>query len=204
VADSERVERFWWSRLRWRMRGAWLWPAFLVLTPLEGIVVSAMPPYDGAPPGVIGGILVAGFANLFLIAVAAPLAGRRWRRRRPDRPRVVAADQAGTVLLCSLAAIIVVAGVLHRPAEAARRADLTTAYEAAHDFVLARAPAYTAGLASVDTLRLADESYRICVPGPAAGRRLCLYIDTDRRPPAVRRDTSTEPNSSLRTVGGFH
>jgi len=204
VADSERVERFWLSRLRWRMRGAWLWPAFLLLTPLEGILLSALPPYEGAPPGVIGGVLVAGFANLFLIAVAAPLVGRRWRRRRPDRPRVVAADQAGTVLLCGLAAVILVAGLLHRPAVAARQADLTTAYTAAHDFVLARAPAYEAGLTSVDTLRLAEDAYRLCVPGLVPGRWLCLFVDTDRQPPRVRRDASTEPNSTLRTVGGFH
>ena len=45
-----------------------------MLTPLEGILLSALPPYDGAPPGVIGGALLAGFANLFLIAVVAPLA----------------------------------------------------------------------------------------------------------------------------------
>jgi len=204
VADSDRVERFWRSRLRWRMRGAWLWPVFLLLTPLEGILLSALPPYDGAPPGVIGGALLAGFANLFLIAVVAPLAGRRWRRRRPDRPRVVAADQAGTALLCGLAALIVVACVLHRPAVAARRADAAAAYAAAHDYVLDRAPAYEAGLGAVDTLRLAEDAYRVCVPGPVRGRWLCLYVDTDQQPAGVRRDASMEPNSSLRTVGGFH
>src|SRR4051812_26560904 len=80
VADSERVERFWWSRLRWRMRGAWLWPVFLLLTPLEGILLSTLPPYDGAPPGVIGGALLGRLANLFLIPLLAPLLGRR---RRP-------------------------------------------------------------------------------------------------------------------------
>ena len=204
MADSDRVERFWRSRLRWRMRGAWLWPVFLLLTPLEGILLSALPPYDGAPPGVIGGALLAGFANLFLIAVVAPLAGRRWRRRRPDRPRVVAADQAGTALLCGLAAVIVVACVLHRPAVAARRADAAAAYTAAHDYVLDRAPAYEAGLGAVDTLRLAEDAYRVCVPGPVRGRWLCLYVDTDQQPAGVRRDASMEPNSSLRTVGGFH
>jgi hypothetical protein len=56
----------------------------------------------------------------------------------------------------------------------------------------------------VDTLRLAEDAYRVCVPGPVRGRWLCLYVDTDQQPAGVRRDTSMEPNSSLRTVGGFH
>ena len=45
------------------------------------------------------GVLLAGFANLILIAAVAPLAGHRLRNRRPDLPRVVAQNYAGTALL---------------------------------------------------------------------------------------------------------
>jgi hypothetical protein len=203
VADPERVERFWPTRLRWRMRGAWQWPAFLVLTPVEGVLLSALPPYEGAPPGVIGGTLLAGFANLFIIAVLAPLAGRALRRRRPDLPRVVAADDAGAALLCALAAVVLVAGLVHRPEAAARERALALAYDATRQYVVSEAPEYRAGLAGVDLLRLAEDAYRICVPGRGPDRRLCLYVDTDQHPAGVRRDPSTEPNSALRTVGGF-
>ncbi|HWT25380.1 MAG TPA: hypothetical protein VN213_17890 [Solirubrobacteraceae bacterium] len=204
MADSDRVERFWRARLRWRMRGAWLWPAFIALTPLEGVLIAVLPPYEGAPEAVIGGVLVAGFANLFLVAVVAPLLARVVRRRRPDLPRLIATDRAGTVLLCGLAAVIVAAGLVHRPAVAAQERDLAAAHAATRDFVLARAPEYRPGLAAVDALRLADDAYRVCVPGRVARRWLCLYVDTDQAPPGVRRDPSTEPNSALRTVGGFH
>jgi hypothetical protein len=203
VADSDRVERFWPARLRWRMRGAWLWPVFLLITPLEGVLFALLPPYAGAPRAVIGGVLVAGFANLFLIAVVAPLVARALRRRRPDLPRVVAADRAGTGLLCGLAAVIVVAGIAHRPAVAAQERDLAAAHAATRDFVLARAPEYEPGLVAVDALHLAEDSYRVCVPAAASRRWLCLYVDTDQRPPGLSRDPSTEPNSALRTVGGF-
>ncbi len=201
VEDSERVERRWPGRLRWRMRGAWLWPVFLVLTPLEAVLVSALPPYEGAPVGFMGGLLLAGFANLLIVAVIGPLAGRAWRRRRKDRPYVVAADQAGTVLLCLLAVVMLAAGLAHRPAAAAEERDLGAAYGAAHQYVITQRPEYRPGLQDVDALRLAEDAYRVCVPGE---RWLCLYVDTDQDPAGVRRDPSTEPNSALRTVGGFH
>jgi hypothetical protein len=204
VADSERVERFWPTRLRWRMRGAWLWPTFLVLTPVEGILLSALPPYGSGPEGIVGGMLLAGFANLFLIAVVAPLVGLALRRRRRDLPRLIATDLCGTALLCVLAVGILAAGLAHRPAAAAQERDLASAYAAVHDYVLARAPEYRSGLAAVDALRLREDAYRVCVPGHATDRWLCLLVDTDVEPVALRRDASMEPNSTLRTVGGFH
>ena len=80
------------------MRGAWLWPAFCGLTLLDGLVIWRLPPYDGAPPGLVGGILLAGFANLLLVALVAPLVGRRLRSVRQDLPKVIAIDYAGTAL----------------------------------------------------------------------------------------------------------
>ena len=32
------------ARARWRMRGAWLWPSFLVLMVLDALVGHALPP----------------------------------------------------------------------------------------------------------------------------------------------------------------
>jgi hypothetical protein len=203
VANPDRVERFWPARLRWRMRGAWQWPAFLLLTPLEGVLISVLPPYAGAPESVLGGALLAGFANLFLMAAVAPLLGRLLRRRRRDLPRVVAVDVAGAALLAGLFAVILVAGLAHRPAEAAEERDRALAYDATRAYVRAKEPLFRAGLASTDVLRLADDQFRICVPGFHPTQNLCLFVDTDRRPAVVRRDDSTEPNSALRTVGGF-
>ena len=80
-------ERLWLGRLRWRMRGAWLWPVFFVLTALDGALIALLPPYAGAPPGLIGGVLLAGFANLFAVAMLGPPVGRLMRRRRPESRR---------------------------------------------------------------------------------------------------------------------
>ena len=60
-------------------------------------------------------MLLAGFANLIVVATIAPLAGRRLRRRRPDLPRLIADNYAGTALLCAIAAAIVALGLAPPP-----------------------------------------------------------------------------------------
>jgi hypothetical protein len=187
------------------MRGAWLWPAFFGLTAVDGILITELPPYDGTPPGLVGGVLLAGFANLFLLAVVAPFAGRALRRRhRPDLPRPIAYDYAGTALVVALTVVILAAGLAHRPAIAAEHDDRAAVAAAVDEYVGAHADAWRGGLRFVDTLRLKEELYRACVPGADPRRWLCLYVETGRRPPGVERDDSMEPNSALRTVGGFH
>src|SRR3954452_5623511 len=101
--------------MRWRMRGAWLWPTFVALTVLEGIALEVLPIAGDGPGGVVPGVLLAGFADLIGGAPLAPLAGHRLRRRRPDLPRPVADNYAGTALLCAIAVAIVGLGLVHRP-----------------------------------------------------------------------------------------
>jgi hypothetical protein len=203
LSAVRRSESLWLSRLRWRMRGAWLWPAFFGLTLFDGIVIWRLPPYEGAPPGLVGGILLAGFANLLLIALIAPLVGRRLRRVRQDLPRVVAVDYAGTALLAMLAIVVVAAGLVHRPVIAAEEDARAAAVAAVRDRVRLAEPEFALGLGAEDVLRLEPESYRVCVPGPDPERWLCHIVDVDRDPPRIVRDDSMEPNSALRTVGGF-
>src|SRR3954452_23536729 len=100
---TPQVERLWPGRLRWRLRGAWQWPTFLALTLLDGVLLQLLPPYGSGPGGLVPAILLAGFANLLLVAVVGPLIGRRVLRwRRPDLPRPIADDYAGTALMCAL------------------------------------------------------------------------------------------------------
>jgi hypothetical protein len=197
------VERLWFTRLRWRLRGAWLWPSFFGLSLLDGILIHVLPPYAGTPPGLVGGLLLAGFANLALVAGVAPLLGRGLRRHRPDLPRAIATDYAGTALIVALALTVLIAGLAHRPAVAAERGDEAAMRAAVSGYVDREAPGWRPGLGALDSLRLEPRSYRACVPGADPGRWLCLIVDTDRRPPAVVRDGSMEPNSRLRAAGGF-
>ena len=196
------VERLWTRRLRWRMRGAWQWPVFALLTLLDGIVLSALPFYDRGPGNLAGGILLAGFANLLVIAVVAPLLGRWLRRRRPDLPRLVASDYAGAGALAALSALFVLGGLLHRPWVAADRAEAAAVAASTRDYVVTSAPEYSAGLRSIDAIQLEDDLYRSCVPGADPHRWLCLFVKTVQRPPGVVRDPDQTPNSPYRANPG--
>jgi hypothetical protein len=190
----QHTERLWLARLRWRMRGAWLWPAFVGLTAVDGVLITELPPYEGTPPGLPGGVLLAGFANLVLIAVVAPFAGRLLRRWRPDLPRAIAYDYAGTALVVALTVVLLVAGLAHRPAVAGERDDVAALSAAVRAYVAAHAPEWEAGLDGVDVREYAPDVYRACVPGTDRRRWLCLIVDTDRRPARVTRDESMQPN----------
>jgi hypothetical protein len=189
--------------MRWRLRGAWLWPAFIVLTLAEGVALQVLPVAGNGPGGVVPGVLLAGFANLILIAAVAPLAGHRLRRRRPDLPRVVAQNYAGTALLLVFAAAVLAGGLIHRPAVVAAEEDLRVQAAAVHDYVITQEPKYAPGIALADPMRIQDDLYRTCVPGPDPKRWLCLYVDTKQRPAGVTLDNDRTPNSDLRVRGGF-
>jgi hypothetical protein len=196
-------ERLWWPRARWRMRGAWQWPAFMVLTPLNGVLLAELPFYGRGPGGVLPGVLVAGFLNLFCLAVLAPRAGRMLQRVRPDLPRVVAADYAGTTLLVTVTALLLVGGLLHRPVVADEDAGRRAAVLAVHDHVLARVPEYRAGLAGMDALRIERDYYRVCVPGSDPRRWHCVFADSSQRPVRLTVDPEQVPNTTWDVLGGF-
>jgi hypothetical protein len=188
------TERLWLPRMRWRMRGAWMWPAFFALTLVDGILIELLPPYEGTPPGLPGALLLAGFANLLLLAVVAPFAGIALRRRRPDLPRQIARDYAGTALIATLTLVILVAGIAHRPAVAGEEDDTAALAAAVRGYVSAHAPEWEPGLTRVDVREYAPDVFRACVPGNDPRRWLCLIVDTDRRPARVVRDDSMRPN----------
>jgi len=193
------VERLWPARLRWRMRGAWQWPTFVALTALDGVLLDVLPPYERGPGGLLPGILLAGFANLLLVAVVAPLVGRRLLRRgRPDLPRLIADDYAGTVLMCALCAALVLAGLAHRPWAASDARDRAAVFTALHDYVRAHARSYAGVLDKADAVRLERDYYRACLPSADTRRSLCLFVDTARRPVGVRLDTDRTPNELQR------
>jgi hypothetical protein len=184
------VESVFWPRLRWRMRGAWQWPAFAALTVVDALLVARLP-FQGDGPDAIGAVLVAGFANLLVVAVLAPLAGllvRRWWR--PDLPRMIARDYAGTVLLGLVTIVLVTGGLIHRPGRLADEGDRAAALAAAQEYVRTQAPAFRN---APDLAREETDLYRVCVYADK-GLPLCLYVNTDQHPPGVRRDHSREPN----------
>jgi 4-amino-4-deoxy-L-arabinose transferase-like glycosyltransferase len=184
-------------RLRWRLRGAWQWPAFLALTAADAIVLVLLPFYEPGPGGLFPALLVAGFANLVAVALVAPLLARVVRARRPDLPRVVARDYAGTLVLVAFTALAVGGGLLHRSAAEAADAKLQSVRLALHDYVLQQAPELRDGLVAIDARRLEPDYYRACVPKLEPRRWLCLFVSTGQQPPGIRRDPDELSNGTL-------
>lgn len=185
------------------MRGAWLWPTYVVATIAGGVLLRELPFYTGAPADLWGATLIAGFANLAAVALAAPLAARLLRRRRPDLPRAIARDYAGTALVGALFVLAAVGGIAHRPALRAEADDRVAQLVAVRGYVTAQAREFVPGLAAADSLRIAQDLYRTCVPGPDPKRPLCLIVSTDQDPPGIARDLDRAPNSEYRRHGGF-
>jgi hypothetical protein len=184
-------------RLRWRMRGAWLWPTFVLLVLAEGVLLNELPFYGEGPHGFIPGALIAGFANLAVVAIVAPLAAGRLRRRRPDLPKLIATDYAGTALVWVLALGFLAGGLAHRPAMRAEKEEQVMLAAAVRRYVAAQAPEYEPYLGLADSLELSEDFHRACVPGPAHWP-LCLFVETDQSPAGVRLDTERIPNGRYR------
>jgi hypothetical protein len=192
----EGVERVWHRRLRWRLRGAWQWPAFTVLTLVDGILLVVLPPYFGAPENLFPGVLLAGSINLLAIVLLAPPLGLWLRRRRPDLPRLVASNYAGATLLVAITVALVGFGVLHRSAAGAEQGREQAVAAAMHGY----AGDYRG---AIDVIRLDDDYYRACIPRDEPDRWLCLFVSTDQHPAGITRDTEEIPNRDYRPYGGF-
>ena len=100
-------ELFWARRLRWRLRGALMWPVFAVLTIADGLVLHYLPP-NTSGVRIVPGLIIASFANLFLIGIVAPFFARRLASReraahrhegREPLPPEVLLDRSASILL---------------------------------------------------------------------------------------------------------
>lgn len=190
-------------RLRWRLRGAWLWPAFVVVTLAEMCLLRWLP-VAGEGSGLVAGLLLAGCLNVIAIAVLGGIGGVVLRRARGDLPKVVADNYAGLGALAAVAVAFLVAGLAHRPELAAQRAAFAEQSQAVRLWVQANADAFArAHVGSSDTVMIDTDLYRTCVPGPDAKRWLCLIVDTAPSPPHVRRDPSRESNASQNPRGVY-
>jgi hypothetical protein len=189
------VESVRWRRLRWRLRGAWQWPTFIVLTVVDAVLVARLP-FQGEGADAIGALLLAGIFNVLTVALLAPVGGMLLRRRRPDLPTIIARDYAGALLLIVVTCGLVAGGLVHRAAVVEERHDQRLAYAAVHDYVVRSHPRFAAGLGDLDSLRLETDHYRVCVMG-AERLPLCLFVNTDQAPAGITRDPSREPNSLL-------
>lgn len=192
----------WASRLRWRLRGAKLWPTFVIVVAVEAVLLELLPVAGDDGPGLFAAVLLVGFPNLVLVAVAAPLAGGWLRRRRPALPKVVATDRAGTALLLAGVALVLVLGLAHRPAVSAAHDDLAAQAAQARRFFVSQAPReYQHNVDHLSTWKQGPDLYRTCVAGPDPERAFCVFVNTDQSPPGVTRDPDQRPNAAVERAG---
>ena len=141
-------------------------------------------------------LLLAGFANLLLIAVVAPLAGAR-AAPPPAGPAAPGRRSTTPAPRCSArSTVVLVARGPRAPARgrAEQAGDEAALVAAVRAYVAAHAPEWAPGLGELDARAYAPDVYRVCVPGSDPRRALCLIVDTDRRPARVTRDPSMTPD----------
>ena len=181
-----------------------LWPAFVAAVVIEAVLLDRLPVSGDDGPGLFAAVLLAGFANLVVVAVAAPLAGRWLRRRRPGMPPVIATDRAGAVLVAAGGALVVALGLLHHSSVQAARADLSAQATSARRFVISQAPReFQANVDHLDTVKQGDHLYRTCVAGHDPHRAFCVFVNTDQSPPGVTYDPDQRPNADVARSGRY-
>jgi len=191
------MERVWLTRLRWRIRGAWLGPAFALLLVVDTVLLHELP-IAGQGPNWVGALLLALFFQLIAVAGLGRLAGRLVRRRRPDLPRVVARSYGGTAMLVLVTVLLAGVGLAHR-GERERERDAFARQSAVVRAWVAREAAaeYRRNVDRATVLRFGDGLYRTCVPSDDSRRALCLFVDMDATPPGIRVDPNRAPNATL-------
>lgn len=206
-----RDERFWLNRLRWRLRGAMQWPAFVVLTLVDGVVLDALPPVGTTGLNFFEGVLVATFANLFLVGAAAPFLTRMLIDRRaaalasagapapPEVEREVLRDRMATALLVAGLLAVLAAGLGNRPVIVSETEATEDNARAVQRYVLATEnEELIRNLETANTVRLGEGYFRTCIARDERDRFFCLFVDTEKEPPKVVRDPSAESNTVYR------
>ena len=165
-------------RLRWRLRGAWLWPAFVALTIADAVVGHMLPP-AGDGQSVVSAALVALVLNLIAVILLSRPLGAVLRHARGDLPSIVARDYAGTTVIVVIALALLTAGLLHRPTLQAQRSTMYDAIKRAQAYIGDRAPAqFRRNLELVDTFVIQQGSiYRTCVPSDDRKRTYCVIVN---------------------------
>jgi hypothetical protein len=208
-------ERFWTHRLRWRMRGAsWVWPAFGVAVVVDAAILHFLPPVGSeqqinAPEGLnfVGDVIVAGFTNLFLVAVIAPwLAKRLSDRPVPEGelplPYELHFGRVAAMMMAVAALGLVIVGLGNRPLIVSETKATETNARLVRQYVMNHGNAeMKRNLETANTARLASDFFRTCISNDHRTKYWCFFVDTKADPAKLTRDTDTRPNSLVAPAG---
>jgi hypothetical protein len=190
----------WLVRMRWRLRGAWMWPAFVVLAVADGIIGHLLP-VAGNAESVVGGLIAGLFFNLLAVVVLGPLVGRLLRTRRRDLPLAIARDYGGATCIALVTVALLAIGAARQGSIVNERRVTRDAATRAAAWIGDHAPArFQADASRLDTYVLvAGSIYRVCA-GAGDDRSphyFCVIVD-ERRPAAQSvRPAGSESNETL-------
>jgi hypothetical protein len=185
----------WLGRLRWRRRGAWMWPAFIGAVALDAVLGHALP-----PAGDSESLAAAGIAALVLNVIAVILltrpTGALVRRVRGELPPVVARNYGGTLAVALVTGAVLLLGVLHHSALRANQAAMRDAVTRAEAWIGADAPAqFRHHLTSASVFAIQPgRIFRTCVPDDSGRRVICVIVDTHQPFPGGVKLDGYEPN----------
>jgi hypothetical protein len=197
--------------MRWRLRGAWLWPAFVLFTLADGVLLHLLPPvrlgFTREGMTLVFGVIVATFANLVLVGAVAPWLARRLAERpattatgtlgsvpHPVRRELVL-DRVGTALLAAGLIGVLAAGLGSREVVVADTKATETNAKLVRDYVQRNGSAeLRRNLETANTAKLKDGYFRTCIARDDRRRYFCVFVDTNRQPPRLVKDPSAEPN----------
>lgn len=185
-------------RLHWRLRGAWLWPSFVVLTLLDAAIITELPPLgDGA--SFVGGWLAGMVISLLaILALSVPL-GYVIRRLANGMPRLVARNYAGALITLAVSCALLAVGLVHSQVVSADAAALADATARAQAYIGDHAPvAFQADLRSLNVYELQPpEIYRTCASAGDGARHYCVVVNRSKPFGTSVSYAGSEPNSLI-------
>jgi hypothetical protein len=172
------MERAWVHRLRWRWRGAWLWPVFVATVALDAALGHLRPPAGDSETIAAAGIVGLALNLLAVLLLSRPL-GALLRRARPDLPAVVARNDAGTSVVLAVTIALLAAGLVHHATVVANQNAMRDATVRAEAWIGDRAPAqFRRNVRLSNTFTIQPGLYRTCVPGEHGIRSYCVIVKT--------------------------
>jgi hypothetical protein len=190
------IEGGWLHRVRWRRRGAWLWPLFIVLTVVDA-VLGHLRPLAGDSESVAAAAIVGLALNLLAVLFLSRPLGALLKRARGDLPGVVARNYAGTGAVLAVTLGLLAAGLVHHATIVSDRAAMRDATVRAQAWIGDHAPPeFRRNLPLSNTFAIQPGSlYRTCVPGIHGARSYCVIVKTQLPFERSVRFDGYEPNS---------
>jgi hypothetical protein len=184
--------------MRWRRRGAWLWPAFATAIVADALIGHLLPS-SGESETLIGAGLAALVLNLIGVVLLCWPLGLLLRRFRRDLPMLVARNYAGTLVVAAVTAVLVLAGLVNHASVVADQQAMRDAISRAQAWIGDRAPArFRKHVEFVSAFAIQPGSiYRACVPSSDGRQTYCVIVNT--RVPFPRGVTfgGYEPNAAF-------